>query len=70
MTRDQSFIGALLYIVLLLTVYRISKVDSFTIKVGDNFITNKTKITYLGCILEANLYSEKMTSKVVKKVNQ
>ena len=37
---------------------------------GDNVITNKTEITYLGCILEANLSSGKMTAKVVKKVNQ
>ena len=49
---------------------KLSKVDNFTIKVGDNVIINKTEITYLGCILEANLSSEKMTSKVVKKINQ
>ena len=52
------------------SIPKLSKVDSFTIKVGDNVITNKTEITYLGCILEANLSSEKMTTKVVKKVNQ
>ena len=46
---------------------KLSKVDDFIVKVGDNAITNKKEITYLGCILEANLSSEKMTTKVVKK---
>ena len=36
------------------SIPKLSKVDSFTIKVGDDVKTNKTEITYLGCILEAN----------------
>ena len=52
------------------SIPNLRKVENFTVKVGDNVITNKKEITYLGCILEANLSSEKMTAKVVKKINQ
>ena len=33
----------------------LKKVDDFTIKVGENVITRKDEITYLGSVLEANL---------------
>ena len=46
--------------------FNLNKVDNFTIKVGNSVITRKNEITYLGCILEANLSSDKMTSKVNK----
>ena len=49
---------------------KLSLVENFTIKVGDNVIERQKHICYLGCILEANLSSEKMTTKVIKKVNQ
>ena len=50
--------------------FNLNKVDNFTVKVGDTVITRKDAITYLGCILEANLSSDKMATKVIKKVNQ
>ena len=50
--------------------HNLKKVDNFTIKVGDKVITRKNEISYLGCILEANLSSEKMTTKVINKINQ
>ena len=46
--------------------FNLNKVDNFAIKVGNSVITRKNKITYLGCILEANLSSDVMTSKVIK----
>ena len=52
------------------SIPKLSKVDNFTVKVGNNAIADKKEITYLGCVLEANLSSDKMTTKVVKKVNQ
>merc|ERR1712212_257463 len=38
--------------------FNLNKVDNFTVKVGDTVITRKDAITYLGCILEANLSSD------------
>lgn len=49
--------------------FNLKRVDSFSIKVGDNVITRKNEITYLGCILEANLSSDAMTSKVIRKIS-
>ena len=49
---------------------KLRKADSFTVKVGDNVITRKDEITYLGCILEANLSGDKMAAHVIKKVHQ
>ena len=49
---------------------KLSKADGFTVKVGDNIITRKNEITYLGSILEANLSGDKMATNVIKKVNQ
>ena len=37
---------------------------------GDNSITRKEEITYLGSILEANLSGDRMATNVIKKVNQ
>ena len=48
----------------------LKKAVDFTIAVGNNIITRKEEITYLGTVLEANLSGDKMAAKVIKKVNQ
>ncbi|KAK1894350.1 Retrovirus-related Pol polyprotein from type-1 retrotransposable element R1 4 [Dissostichus eleginoides] len=49
---------------------KVSKTDGFSVTVGDNIVTRKDEITYLGSILEANPSCDKMASSVIKKVNQ
>ena len=49
---------------------KLTKAACFSIKTGDNVITRKEEITYLGSILEANLSGDKMATSVIKKVNQ
>ena len=48
----------------------LSKAGDFLIRVGDDIITRKEEITYLGSILEANLSGDKIDTNVIRKVNQ
>ena len=52
------------------SIYNLNKSPGFTVRVGDNIVTNKEEVTYLGCILDSKLTGEKMALKVISKVNQ
>ena len=52
------------------SIFNLNKSPGFTVKVGENIITSKEEVTYLGCILDSKLTGEKMALKVISKVNQ
>ena len=48
---------------------RLKNLDELKIKRGDIKITQYSKVTYLGCILDQNMSGESMASKVLGKIN-